>query len=559
MMADTILRGKIYTADKNGSMAEAMAIRDGKILAIGTLEEVLPLADSHTVIEECSGLIIPGITEGHAHVTCASEMVFGLALGTAEDPEEYLEKIRAFRAEHPDAGYMVGSGYDNGVFDRKGPTAALLDRAVSDIPVVMIASDHHSRWLNTPALQMTGITDGTPDPLNGEIVRDARGHATGWLKEAAQLFTRAVLPPMTPEDYAKAALYYQQIALSHGVTMAFEPMFDCLRDYDLRAEAYRLLDHRGELAVTFSLGWSLEADEDLPSSWKRLRAARERLCDCEKVRLNTAKFFADGVVECHTAYLREDYADTPGNRGEATFAPEIFRNQVRTALEDGFDVHIHVIGDAALDMALEALEDGQARTRTIWGKKAFRNALTHLQIVAPDQIVRMKALGTAAVTNPYWHYSSPVYYEVLELPYLGEKRAKAQYPMASLVQAGIPVSQASDFPVTNPPRTMDALHLLVNRRDPNHPELPALGPEECVSVREALDILTRNGAYQLRMEERKGSLEPGKDADFCVLSDDPFALPREDLHRIQVLETWTDGILRYKKSQANNHTKEKET
>ena len=548
MRADTILRGKIYTADKNGAMVEAMAIRDGKLLAVGSWEDMLPFMGSDTTVEEKPGLIIPGITEGHAHVTCSSEMVFGLALGTADDPEEYLEKIRSFRNTHPDAGYIVGSGYDNGVFDREGPTAALLDRAVSDLPVVMIASDHHSRWLNTLALQMTGITDETPDPLNGEIVRDTSGHATGWLKENAQLFTKMVLPALTPEDYAKAVLYYQQIALSHGVTMAFEPIFDCLRDYDLRAEAYRLLDQQGKLEVSFSLGWSLEEDEDLPAAWARLLQTRERLSGCEKVLLNTAKFFADGVVECHTAYLREDYADTPGNRGEATFSPEIFRQQVYTALRDGFDVHIHVIGDAALDLALDALEDGQARTRTIWGERAFRNALTHLQIVGSDQIARMKALGAVAVTNPYWHYTSPVYYQVLELPYLGEKRAKTQYPMASLIQAGIPVSQASDFPVTNPPRTMDALHLLVNRRDPNHPELEALGPGECVTVREALDILTRNGAYQLRMEDRKGSLEPGKDADFCVLSEDPFALPREELHRIQVLETWTDGIRRYQKN-----------
>ena len=110
---------------------------------------------------------------------------------------------------------------------------------------------------------------------------------------------------------------------------------------------------------------------------------------------------------------------------------------------------------------------------------------------------------------------------------------------------GIPVTQASDYPVTNPPRTVDALHLMVNRRDPQHPEDGVLGSHECLSVREALDILTRNGAYQLRLEQQKGSLEPGKDADFCVLSTDPFTVPKEDLHRIEVLETWTDGILRY--------------
>ena len=545
MNAETIIRGRIYTADGNGSFAEAMAIRNGKILAVGYMDDMLPFMDSETRTEEKTGFIIPGITEGHAHVTCASEMVFGLALGSAESPEEYLEKIRAFRSSHPDTGYIVGSGYDNGVFGREGPDASLLDLAVSDIPVVMIASDHHSRWLNTIALRETGITDNTPDPMNGEIVRDAFGHATGWLKETAQLFTKRVLPPITAEDYAKAVLFYQQIALSNGVTLAFEPMFDCLRDYDLRAEAYRLLDQREELSVSFSLGWSLEADEDLPRSWAKLRSTRTRLSGCKKVRLNTAKFFADGVVECHTAFLREDYTDTPGKRGELTYSPNVFRMQIRTALADGFDVHIHVIGDAALDMALDALEDGQKSIRAIRGETGFRNAVTHLQLVRPDQISRMKELGVIAVTNPYWHYSNPVYYEALELPYLGAQRAEAQYPMKSLMVQGIPVTQASDYPVTNPPRTMDALHLMVNRRDPKHPEDGVLGPHECLSVREALDILTRNGAYQLRLEQRKGSLEPGKDADFCVLSADPFTVPKEDLHRIEVLETWTDGILRY--------------
>ena len=545
MKADKIIRSRIYPADGTGTFAEAMAIRDGKILAVGSWEDLLPWADNETEIEEKPGLIIPGITEGHAHVTCASEMVFGLALGAADSPEEYLERIRSFRVTHPDADYIVGSGYDNGVFDQPGPTAALMDTAVSDIPVVMIASDHHSRWLNTAALERTGITDRTPDPLNGEIVRDALGHATGWLKETAQLFTSQVLPPMSPEDYAKAVLFYQQLALSNGVTTAFEPMYDCMRDYDLRAEAYRLLDQRNELSMSFSLGWSLEADENLAVSRENLRKARERLSACRKVCPNTAKFFADGVVECHTAFLREDYADTPGNRGEPTFSPEAFRAEVSTALEDGFDVHIHVIGDAALDMALDALEEGQNRARNIRGEAGFRNAVTHLQLAWPDQITRMKKLGLVAVTNPYWHYSSPVYYEALELPYLGARRAKAQYPMKSLVQSRIPVSQASDYPVTNPPRTMDSLHLMVNRRDPKHPEDEALGPQECLSVREALDILTRNGAYQLRLEQRKGTLEPGKDADFCVLSADPFFVPKEDLHRIEVLETWTDGILRY--------------
>ncbi|MCR5088262.1 MAG: amidohydrolase [Oscillospiraceae bacterium] len=547
MKAEKLILGKIYLADGKGSTAEAMAIREGKIMAVGSREELLPLTDEFTATERKPGLIIPGITEGHAHVTDASEMIFGFALGTADEPEEYLDKIQAFREAHPEAEIIMGSGYDNGVFGQEGPTAALLDQAVSDVPAVMIASDHHSRWLNTAALRKSGITKETPEPLNGEIVRDSQGRATGWLKETAQLFTERVLPPLTAEDYARAVLYYQRLALENGVTLAFEPMYDCFRDYDIRAEGYRLLDRRGELMVSFSLGWSLEADEDLAAAKGKLLKTRERLADCGRVKLNTAKFFVDGVVECHTAFLREDYQDTPGSRGEPTFDPEVFREEVSSALADGLDIHIHVIGDAALDMALDALEAGQKAAAQRRERVDFRNAVTHLQVVGEDQPARMRALGVTAVTNPYWHYCSPVYYEVLELPYLGKKRADRQYPMASLLKQGIRVSQASDYPVTNPPRTMDALHLMVNRRDPAHPEYPALGPGECLSVQEALDVLTRNGAGQLRLEQRKGTLEAGKDADFCVLSGDPLTMPKEELYRLEVLETWTDGMLRYRR------------
>ena len=179
MKADLIIHGRIYPADGTGSFAEAMAIRNGKILAVGALKDLLPLAGSDTRSEEKPGLIIPGITEGHAHVTCASEMVFGLSLGSEDSPEKYLEKIRSFRAAHPDADYIVGSGYDNGVFGRQGPTAALMDKAVSDVPVVMIASDHHSRWLNTAALQKTGILPVHAHPhdavRNGRSARDRHG------------------------------------------------------------------------------------------------------------------------------------------------------------------------------------------------------------------------------------------------------------------------------------------------------------------------------------------------------------------------------------------------
>lgn len=543
MTAERIFYGAIYTAAPLGTTAEAMAVADGRLLAVGSKEDVAPYLAENTQITYFDGLMIPGITEGHAHVTCAYEMVFGVALGHEEEPEGYLDKIRAFHNSHPNAVCILGSGYDNSVFGPNGPTAKLLDSVSRDIPIVVIASDHHSRWVNTRVMELAGITDETANPLNGEIVRDAEGHATGWLKETAMEFSKPVIPTPTAEEYAQAIAYYQEIALENGVTNVFEPMFDSLRDYDVRADGYRMLDEAGNLYLNARLGYSLEADDDLSKAFDRMKIIRERLRSCPHVQLTTAKFFIDGVVECHTAYLREDYSDAPGDRGEATFPQEELNRWIMRAMQEGFDLHAHVIGDAAADMALTAYEQAQ----NTLGSRDYRNALTHLQILHPDQIERMQRSGILAVTNPYWHYSNPSYYDELEKPFLGDARAKREYPMQSLIAHGIQPSQASDFPVTVPPRTMDAMHLCVNRQEPGHTEFAELGNHECLTLPQALNALTRNGAYQLRLEDRKGSLEAGKDADFVLLEPNPFTLADSELYTTQVMQTWIGGICRYQR------------
>ena len=545
MKAEKIVVGKIYLSDGTGKTAEAMAIADGKVVAVGREEEILALRSEGTEVIRREGLVIPGITEGHAHVTGATEELFGVALGHEEDPSAYLEKIEGYIKTHPGVKAVIGSGYDNGVFGPEGPKTCMLDTVCRDVPAVMIASDHHSRWLNTKAMELAGITKDSVSPLNGEIVRDRGGNPTGWLKESAMALANPVIPATEPSAYAAAIGHYQQIALSYGVTNVFEPMFDPLRDYSARAEGYRLLDKSGGLYLTARLGYSIEADDDAERAFGEILSIKDRLSDCENVSLTTAKFFADGVVECHTAYLSQDYCDTPGDRGIPTMSGDELTKLVLRSVENGLDVHIHVIGDAALDMALDAFS--AANVVYGEGEADLRGAVTHLQIVRPDQIERMKNTGAYAVTNPYWHYFSKVYYDELELPYLGEERASKEYPMRSLVQAGVPVSVASDFPVTTPPNTMQALGLMVTRRDPADKNAPALCPGERIALCKALDALTAGGAKQLRLDGRKGKLVPGMDADFAVLDRDPFAIPPEEICDISVDETYISGILRYKK------------
>ena len=541
--ADRIVIGKIYPVDGSGKFAEAMAIRDGKILAVGTQKEAEEYKGQDTLVEQKDGMILPGFTEGHAHVTCASEMILGVALGHEEEPEGYLRRIEEWLKSNPGAEYVFGSGYDNGVFGPEGPTAKLLDTVCKDVPAVLVASDHHSRWLNSKALQVAGICDTTPNPMNGEIVRDAAGHATGWLKETAMALANPAVPEISPAVYASAVEYYQRIALANGVTNVFEPLFDPLRDYSARAEGYRLLEQEGKLLLTARLGYSLEADDDFSTAFSKMKQIRDDLRACTKVQMTTAKFFVDGVVECHTAFLRENYADAE-TYGEPMIGSERLNHDVLAAMEAGFDIHTHVIGDAAADMAIDAYVNAQDKLEAR-GRNDFRNALTHLQLVASDAMDRMAKHGILGVVNPYWHYFSPVYFEELEKPYLGVERASEEYPMRSLLDAGIHLSQASDFPVTVPPRTLDSIHLMVNRAEPRVEDALPLNKAQCIGLNEAIEIATIRGAEQLRLEHCKGSLEKGKDADFVVLSENLFSLPADQICTAEVNETYIGGTLCY--------------
>ena len=223
------------------------------------------------------------------------------------------------------------------------------------------------------------------------------------------------------------------------------------------------------------------------------------------------------------------------------YSLDFMKNAILKAEMSGLDTHIHTIGDRATDMSISAIEYAQRETAKLKGKTDFRNCLVHLQIADSEQAEKMAENNIIACTNPYWHYYSPIYYNELEKPFLGEARAKAEYPMKTLLDAGVKISRASDFPVTFPPRSMDALHLMVNRTEPGVTEYPPLGEKECISVEDALQAMTLGGAYQMRLENRKGSLEKGKDADFAILTKNPFEIPKDELYTCEVAETYVGG------------------
>lgn len=542
--ADKIIKGKIYTANEQQKYAEAFAIKDGRILAIGSNEEIKQYLGADTDVKEyTNGIILPGFSEGHAHVSSTIELVVG-PLVEAKSIEEAVAVIAKFAKEHPGTDAIYGGGFDPGLFGTEGPKASLIDAVVPDRPVIISDEGHHSVWVNTKALEISGITKDTKDPENGHVVKDKMtGEPTGFLQELAISLVNPAMPVLTLEQYEEAILYYQNVGLSYGITNAFEPMLSYTRDEPMRFDAYESLEKKGKLKIAFRVAPTLNPGEDEDAFFQNMRALHERFAGHDKVQVNTVKFFMDGVIDGHTALLREPYREGSLDCGPKMFEQEELNKYVIRALKEGYNIHAHAIGDAAVDEALNAIE----AAKEVVADSKSRNAITHLQVCTPDQAARMAKLQVIAVVNPYWHYETELY-QPLELPYLGKERAQHMYYVKEFADHGVTVSQASDFPVTVPPDTMFSLHMMVNRFDPETSKEPYF-PEQCISVEEAIAILTKGGAYENELEDKKGSFIKGKDADFVYLDRDVLTMPKEQIYQTKVLETWIGGECVYQREE----------
>jgi hypothetical protein len=534
MGAELIVIGKIFTSEDSDLYAEAFAVEGGKIIAVGSKDEILKLKAEDTLIKEYKeGIVTAGFTEGHAHVSSTVELTGGPFLGV-DSIAKCQEVIKDFADTHPGDTTIFGGGFDPGLFGPSGPTADIIDAVVSNRGVIISDEGHHSVWVNSKAMEIAGITRDTKNPENGVINHYANGEPNGFLQEMAIDLITPAMPKIGVNEYMDAILYYQEIGLSNGIVSVFEPMLSHSRDEAVRFDAYEKLEEQGKLKITYRVAATLNPDDDADDFFKKAIVVHNRFENHDKIQVNTIKFFMDGVVDGHTALLREPYKEPPFDCGPPMYEQEELNKRMTMALKKGFNIHVHAIGDAAIDETLNGYEAAQTAVPGI-----HRNAITHLQVCQPEHPKRMKELGVVAVVNPYWYYETPLY-EPLELPFLGKERAEHMYYVKSFVDMGVPISQASDFPVTVPPNSMMGLHLMVNRMHPKYSKHPFF-VEEAVDVETALKAFTIGGAYENFLEDRKGSIKVGKDADFVVLSQDVTTIPKEDIYTTKVNETWIAG------------------
>jgi predicted amidohydrolase YtcJ len=510
---------------------------------------VLPEADltdaagpGASVVDLAGGLVCPGFVDAHVHPVQGGLERIRCDLSEAGTREEYLRLIGEYAAAHPELPWIRGGGWAMSAFPGGNPSAADLDAVVPDRPVFLPNRDHHGAWVNTRALEVAGIGAHTSDPPDGRIERDADGRPTGSLQEGAMALVARHMPPTEEEEYYRALLAGQSYLHSLGVTGWQDAILGAYAGMDDVSEVYQRAARNGDLVsdVVGALWWDrdrgVEQVEDL--------CARRAAYAHGRFRATSVKIMQDGVAENGTAALAEPYLDRCGhathNAGHSFVEPLVLREGVARLHAEGFQVHVHAIGDRAVTEALDAFE--HALDQHPGSGADRRHHIAHLQLVRPADVQRFAALGVAANMQALWACLDEQMVD-LTLPFLGEERSGWQYPFGDLLRARAPLACGSDWPVSTPD-PLAAIHTAVTRtacgdrgRAGTEPFLPRQGLPT-----EAAFAAYTSGSARINHRDDAGVLRPGAVADLAVLDRDPFAGEAAEIGATRVVSTWIDGV-----------------
>ena len=541
--------GTIYTADAEDTVVEALAMEDGRIVFVGSAEDGRTYRDAAAeIVDLKDGMLLPGLIDGHIH--SASPDFFDFSLIGIETAEETLAAIEAYVEANPDKETYCGYGYMATLFEgdefTNGPKKERLDEISPDKPLMIYSFDGHAAWLNSKAFEYCGVNKDTKSTPGGAIVLDDEGELWGTLQDSAMSFTADF--PLDQEKLGAALKDFVHTLNAYGYTTIFTPPGNGFLPLPLTA--YQKLADDGELNLRVrgsGIVTTWQTEDDIATL-----SELSKKYDSELLKVIGAKLFTDGVVDNESAYMLEPYEDNPDYYGEAGWEQQALNEAAAAVNELGLLTHFHAIGDAAVRMALDAVE----YTEEQLGVDDYRAAITHLQVVDPEDFPRFAELGVTAVVDPYWHLKEPGYWEGREHASLGE-RAEREYPMKSFIDNSALLAVASDYPVTTAPNPFHAIEAGVTRNlvDGSKYGLPditdmddptyLLNADERVSVIDMLRGFTINNAYAIFEEDETGSLEVGKSADMIVIDQDLLTIDPLDISETQVLRTYLKGKLVY--------------
>ena len=520
--ADLALKGgAVYCLDDSRSWAEAVAVREGRIVYVGSDQGLEPWVDSRTRVIPLQGrLVLPGFCDAHVHPLLAGLEAMRCPLSELKSASEVLARVADYAHDHPELTWIVGTGWGLHLWPQGNPQRQQLDAALPDRPVALESLDGHSFWLNSKALQLCGITSATPDPEGGRIERDAQGNPSGTLREKAMALSQRHLPAI-PVSERKQALRWGLKQLNQvGITSFHEANAG---PEDL--QAYAELEKSGELTARVTVAQTIDSVENLQ--------LRRQLYSGRLVHPDAVKLFLDGVIEARTAALLEPYTDS-SSRGELLYPPEVLNPLVERLAGAGFQVHMHAIGDRAVRAGLDSF----ARLKV----GDLRHTIAHLQLVDSVDRGRFAALGVVANVQAFWCQADESVQEFSN-PLLGSPRDDQQYPLRALFAAGATVAGGSDWSVTTPD-PIQAIAVAVTRQPPGSQE-PAWIPSQRVTLDQMLAAYTRNGAFLNHCERDRGTIEAGKFADLVVLDRNLFQLAPEQIYQTRVDLTLFEGRVLY--------------
>lgn len=517
-----------YSLNSDGELLQfdAIAVENGKIKAAGSLEDLdMSEAEGLKRMDGEGKTLLPGLIDAHTHVMGLGMRELDVNVAGIRSLEETLQKISVFADANSDREWILGRGWNQVLWEEdEFPTAAHLDEIISDRPVFLTRIDGHAGWANTRAMELAGITQETPDPQGGVIMRNESGDATGIFVDAAMGYIREQIPKRSDAEYERALELALQETSKYGLTSVHDArtdtyewnLYKSFADSDrLKTRIYAMIAGTGEIFDELAASGIVESYAN------------------DLLSMRSVKISADGALGSRGAAMLEDYHDEPGNKGLLFFNQQELNEMLFKGASAGFQMNIHAIGDAANRQVLDAFEHIFDRLED---QEELRHRIEHAQIVALDDIPRFLDYNLIASMQPT-HATSDMN---MAEDRVGSERIKGAYAWQTFLDQGTVIAGGSDFPVeeVNP---FYGLYSAVTRQD--HEGMPPGGwySEHKMSRIEALRAFTLDAAYAGHQEDVLGTLEPGKWADFILIDRDFFEVQASEIWETEVLETWVEG------------------
>lgn len=528
--------GKIYA---DGTFVEAMAVKDGRVVATGSAAKVRRAAGKGAKVKQLGGrTVLPGLGDMHVHPLIAGDAMSNCQIPQAADGAGLLKKLAECVASKKPGEWVVGDGFAPERIKDIPISLATIDSVSPDNPVFLMGTTYHEAWVNSRALESAGITRDTPVPGKGMVQRDAAGTPTGMLIEDAKALAQARIPPKTADQDRAALASALRVLLSYGITMIDDAMA-----LPNGLAAYAALADRDELnlQVKACMAYNQTLVPFSKAAFEQMVASRATYARTG-FNPNCVKVFMDGTpTAAHTAAMREPYLYSEMGsppKGELQVDPADLAARLVQWDKQGLQVKLHSAGDDAVHVALDAIE----AARKANGSTGPRHMIAHSTFITPDDMARAKTLNVILEFSPYAWFPQPVIDEIERG--VGPDRMARAWPVHDAMKQGILSVAGSDWPVVPNPNPWLAIETAVTRQAPGGSSR-TLAPAQAISLRQAIDMFTINAAKAIGLDKTRGSIAVGKAADFIVLDRDVFTIPLTEIHKVTVLHVLSNGAERF--------------